>query len=510
MTSIPILVEAKKEYTNQLQQILSPRIYEGFKSIYEELINVLSQELYEKKSQNTSLIRMFQKSLKDIPLWNSEMIKNEHIRIEKISNCDYLENLIEAIFITNTKILTSVQINNKNSINLKINVPQSQHFIHKCYIECSKEIYKNPYIFDVSKNITPKERHNNLREILNIINNAISNAIRNLLPIRDILKQGLTNNNLYEDNDEENITQNITVSKDIDEVDEESINQEKLSEDTYNENSIQNEENNKNPESVELKEIVLSNNQISKKIYETKNNEEEQNDDDEEQNDDEEEKNEDEEEQNDSEEEQNDSEEEQNDSEEEQDIKEKQDIDIEEQNEEEKIKDEEDINIKKLIEPEIEEKKIVFLSKPSNTNKIINENIIKKDDEIEKQIQNIMVNETKQIELEENPILKKIENIEKSNLSSTKSINEIIKPINNTFVKKINNKKFIKQLPLSNKSSQSFYQKKYDENLANFNFTSENNADNDEDIEKLQKKERNFINLNENISNNEDSDIDFE
>ena len=489
MTSIPILVEAKKEYTNQLQQILSPRIYEGFKSIYEELINVLSQELYEKKSQNTSLIRMFQKSLKDIPLWNSEMIKNEHIRIEKISNCDYLENLIEAIFITNTKILTSVQINNKNSINLKINVPQSQHFIHKCYIECSKEIYKNPYIFDVSKNITPKERHNNLRETLNIINNAISNAIRNLLPIRDILKQGLTNNNLYEDNDEENITQNITVSKDMEEVDEESINQEKLSEDTYNENSIQNEENNKNPESVELKEIILSNNQISKKIYETKNNEEEQNEDIEEQNDDEEE---------------------QNDSEEESDIEKEQDTDIEEQNEEKKIEDKEEINIKKLIEPEIEEKKIVFLSKPSNTNKIINENIIKKDDEIEKQIQNIMVNETKQIELEENPILKKIENIEKSNSSSTKSINEIIKPINNSFVKKINNKKFIKQLPLSNKSSQSFYQKKYDENLANFNFTSENNADNDEDIEKLQKKERNFINLNENISNNEDSDIDFE
>ena len=117
MTSIPVLVEAKKEYTNQLQQILSPRIYEGFKSIYEELINTLSQDLYEKKTQSTSLIKMFQKSLRDIPLWNNEMIKNEHLRIEKISNCDYLENLIEAVFITNTKILTAVQINNKKSVN---------------------------------------------------------------------------------------------------------------------------------------------------------------------------------------------------------------------------------------------------------------------------------------------------------------------------------------------------------------------------------------------------------
>jgi hypothetical protein len=61
-------------------------------------------------------------------------------------------------------------------------------------MECAKEIYKNPYIFD-QKNLTPKERHNNLREALDIIDNSINNTIRNLLPIRDILKQGLTKNN---------------------------------------------------------------------------------------------------------------------------------------------------------------------------------------------------------------------------------------------------------------------------------------------------------------------------
>ena len=64
------------------------------------------------------------------------------------------------------------------------------------YIECSKELYKNPYIFDLSKNLTPKEKHSNLRESINIINHSISNAIRDLLPIRDILKQGLINQSL--------------------------------------------------------------------------------------------------------------------------------------------------------------------------------------------------------------------------------------------------------------------------------------------------------------------------
>ena len=195
MNNINILVEAKKEYTTQLQKILTPRLYEGFKSIYEDIIRMLSKELEDTNKQSSSLIKMFQKMLKDIPSWNQEIINKEYVRIEKLSNCDYFENLIEAVFITNTKILTSVQINDVNSINLKIKVPQPSHFIHKCYIECSKEIYKNPYIFDQSKNLTPKERHNNLREILNIIDNCINNSVRDLLPIGDILKQGLTKNN---------------------------------------------------------------------------------------------------------------------------------------------------------------------------------------------------------------------------------------------------------------------------------------------------------------------------
>ena len=100
MNSVTILVEAKNEYTTQLQKILTPRIYEGFKSIYEDIIKLLSDEFEEKRTQESSIIKTFQKTLKDIPQWNQDMIKKEYSRIEKISNCDYFENLIEAIFIS--------------------------------------------------------------------------------------------------------------------------------------------------------------------------------------------------------------------------------------------------------------------------------------------------------------------------------------------------------------------------------------------------------------------------
>ena len=506
MTSIPVLVEAKKEYTNQLQQILSPRIYEGFKSIYEELINTLSQDLYEKKTQSTSLIKMFQKSLRDIPLWNNEMIKNEHLRIEKISNCDYLENLIEAVFITNTKILTAVQINNKKSVNVTINVPQAQHFIHKCYIECSKEIYKNPYIFDVSKTITPKEKHNNLRETLNIINNSINNAVRNLLPIRDLLKQGLTNNNLNNDDTEEvdNLSENISILKD---EKNHSDNESNMSDDEEEEEQTENEtqEEKEIENKPELKEIILTNSSNEIKVDEHTKRDDEDDDDDDNDDDD--------------------------------DDKEDKDGDKEEKEYNEEVKEHENIeykqqlskvsqesyvinnNIKELIKPELEEKKFIFLGKSSpSVNKNSNDMIIKggiqqnemKSDKIDEQIKNIMTIETKNVALENNPTLKKIDNVTKINVNSSPPINEVIKPLKNNFVKKISNNKFIKQMPSSNKSSKSFYQKKYDENLANFNFTSENNNDNDEGIQNLQKKEKKFIDLNGHNSDNEESDIDFE
>ncbi len=189
--SISILVEAKKEYTQEIQKILRPRIYEGFKSMFDEICSFLLKEVEERRVQNQSVIKTFQKNLKEIPQWNQEMIDREFGRIMTVSNCDYFEQLMEAVFVSNVKILTSIQIGIKKN-NLKVKVPSADHFIHKIYIECAKEFYKNPYLFDTnSRSLTVKEKHNNLREALDLIDKSIENAIRECLPMRDILKSGL-------------------------------------------------------------------------------------------------------------------------------------------------------------------------------------------------------------------------------------------------------------------------------------------------------------------------------
>ena len=44
------------------------------------------------------------------------------------------DDLVTAVFLSHTKILTAIKSGNKqNKINLKI--PKIDHFIHRCYIE---------------------------------------------------------------------------------------------------------------------------------------------------------------------------------------------------------------------------------------------------------------------------------------------------------------------------------------------------------------------------------------
>ena len=61
MSQISVLIEAKKEYTIQLQKILTQRLYEGFKQIYLDSYNMVLNEYNENNSQSTSVIKMFQK-----------------------------------------------------------------------------------------------------------------------------------------------------------------------------------------------------------------------------------------------------------------------------------------------------------------------------------------------------------------------------------------------------------------------------------------------------------------
>ena len=89
---------------------------------------------------------IFRSFLEKVPSWSNEIVETETNRIIKISNCDWLDDLITAVFISHTKILTSIGSNNNNSM-IDLIIPKTINFIHKCYINIAREIWKNPYLY---------------------------------------------------------------------------------------------------------------------------------------------------------------------------------------------------------------------------------------------------------------------------------------------------------------------------------------------------------------------------
>jgi hypothetical protein len=198
--NLAILVDAKTEYTKQLINILKNSLYLGIKEIY---INSK-----EKCIENENdILSVFQVNLSEIPKWNQDIINTKTDTVVKDSGCDWIEDLITAVFVSHTRILTSINFSkNKKKINLKI--PKVDHFIHQCYVDVARYFWKNPYLYD--DDIGSYEYQRNRREAETIIENSIGETIRKQLPVKHILKEYLGNEyNDEESGESDDVTKNI-------------------------------------------------------------------------------------------------------------------------------------------------------------------------------------------------------------------------------------------------------------------------------------------------------------
>jgi len=189
-----ILIEAKTELTSQFINLLTPNIYDGFQFLYEEVAKEC------KKTNNNECLTQFQLSLKEIPKWSSSKVKNEYQRITNRCECDYLDDLLTGVLVSTARVLSTIGTKHKN-INLKI--PKIYKFIHQCYINSAREFWKFTYLFDTK--IAKVEIQRNIRESEKIIEDSIRSTIRHSLPVQNILKEYLINNN-----DEDDIDKDIT------------------------------------------------------------------------------------------------------------------------------------------------------------------------------------------------------------------------------------------------------------------------------------------------------------
>ena len=178
--SINSLTESKNEWCARLVSILSHNIIKGINSIYDEAVKLCIENEEENKYLMT-----FQNLLSRIPSWNPTTIEIERKRIETVSGCKYLEDLISCVHLIQLKALTCIRVGLKQK-KIDIDIPSIDKFIHNIYINTARKLYTSIYLFE--KDIYPLQIQKNNRELELLVKEAILTTIRDNIPVEQILR----------------------------------------------------------------------------------------------------------------------------------------------------------------------------------------------------------------------------------------------------------------------------------------------------------------------------------
>jgi hypothetical protein len=174
------IIENRKIYLTLITKNLSPCIFQGIDSIYQEA---------KKISNNNDLLKNFQVFLKKIKDWSNEMVEMEKTRIlvnTKDSNLflDMIKLYLKYTFIQLSNHKDKLVLIDDSFLNFDVN-----EFIKNLYIEVAKEIYLNPFLF--YDKLTSIEIKKNQNIVLEIIKDKIESVLIELLPLEEIVLRQL-------------------------------------------------------------------------------------------------------------------------------------------------------------------------------------------------------------------------------------------------------------------------------------------------------------------------------
>jgi hypothetical protein len=173
MENVATYSEARSEYTKQMATFVVPPVVGWFQKLWVQCAVDRQRSL-----------SAFQTECEEVARWNQDRINDEVRALLERSGCDYMEELMTAVFIAHTKVLTAVRLTTKQK-KLSIVVPKLDHFIHRVFRESARSFWKSPFLFMTDNGVV--ERQKNLLQIEGLAIEAITTAVRSLLPVKQIL-----------------------------------------------------------------------------------------------------------------------------------------------------------------------------------------------------------------------------------------------------------------------------------------------------------------------------------
>jgi hypothetical protein len=183
--------DARSEYTRELCTILVPSYFKFFLDLLTK-----AKEGQEPKK----FLWNFQTLLNDIPDWNMEKVSGETAQLLSSSGCDYMEDLLTGVLLAHTKVLLAIQHSSRKK-KVQITVPKVEHFLFKVLCETSKLLWGSTFLF--REDVTSLEKQQNYRSIEVLLGEGILQAIRAMVPLRNILKDLVSQDKGDEEEEEE-------------------------------------------------------------------------------------------------------------------------------------------------------------------------------------------------------------------------------------------------------------------------------------------------------------------
>ncbi len=188
-----VYTDARTEYSKQLCQTIVPAIFKLF-------MDMLKKAREDVGGESRKVLFRYQTLLNEIPDWNMDKVYREIGGLVDAINCEYLKELITAVFLAHAKVLMAIRISKSDS-NINLTVPAVDHFLFKVLCETGKLYWKSTYLF--RDDVSNLDKQQNLRAAEQLVAEGIHAAIRAMIPVKNILKDCITAVDKKDDSDDE-------------------------------------------------------------------------------------------------------------------------------------------------------------------------------------------------------------------------------------------------------------------------------------------------------------------
>ena len=174
---------AKTHLRDHLSSLIVTPVAEGFWSI-----QTSAKELCERNNQLDQILRTFQNLVTKIPEWSESTLSTEVERIETVTKCGYLDDLIMGVFISYMKSFASLHYTGSaQEIEIDFERPSLSKFVHELYIHSARKLWQTAYLFNT--NVPSEVQARNRQEVERIISTCLEQVIRGFLPWKSITQK---------------------------------------------------------------------------------------------------------------------------------------------------------------------------------------------------------------------------------------------------------------------------------------------------------------------------------